>query len=140
MPFPQLGMGYLAAVLEKNDYRVNVIDCQALNIGFEEYRREIAKRKPDVVGFTLITLTYKPALQLVEITKELFPDCLTVLGGPHATFWDEEALEECPSLDAVVRGEGEYTMLELVQKLEADESFDVVFCKHVIEHIERKLK
>lgn len=126
MPFPQLGLGYLAAVLEQNGYDVDVIDCQALNIHYEEFEQEISKRKPDVVGFTSITLTYNSALHLSEITKRLHPKCLIVLGGPHATFWDEEALQECPSLDIVVRGEGEYTMLELVQKLEAGQSFDSV--------------
>ena len=29
-PFTPLGLGYLAAVLEKNQYEVDVIDCQAL--------------------------------------------------------------------------------------------------------------
>ena len=126
MPFPQIGLGYLAAVLEQNGYEVDVIDCQALNIHYEEFRHEIGKRKPDLVGFTSITLTYKSALHLIEITKDLHPNCLTVFGGPHATFWDEEALQECPSLDVVVRGEGEFTILELVQRIETEQSFDDV--------------
>jgi len=126
MPFPQLGLGYLAAVLEKNGYEVDVIDCQALFIHYDEYKKEISKRKPDLVGFTSITLTYKSALHLVKLTKEIHPNCLTVLGGPHATFWDEEALQECPDLDVVVRNEGEYTLLELVQRLETGKNFDGV--------------
>ena len=123
MPFPQLGLGYLAAVLEENQYEVDVIDCQALYINYDEFKREISKRQPDIVGLTSITLTYKSALHLAKIVKELHPNCLTVLGGPHATFWDEEALQECPHLDVVVRKEGEYTLLELVQRLEAGKSF-----------------
>ncbi len=123
MPFPQLGLGYLAAVLEENQYEVDVIDCQALYINYDEFKREISKRQPDIVGLTAITLTYKSALHLAKIVKELHPNCLTVLGGHHATFWDEEALQECPYLDVVVRKEGEYTLLELVQRLEAGKSF-----------------
>jgi anaerobic magnesium-protoporphyrin IX monomethyl ester cyclase len=127
MPFPQLGLGYLAAVLEKNNYEVDVIDCQALRIHYDEFRREISKRQPDLVGMTSITLTYKSALHIAKIVKEVHPNCVTVLGGPHATFWDEEALQECPSLDVVVRKEGEYTFLELAQRLEAGKSFhDVI--------------
>jgi len=127
IPFPQLGMGYLAAVLEKNGYTVDVIDCQALVISYDEFKRELSKRKPDVVGITSITLTYKSALQTAKIAKEVHPNCLTVLGGPHVTFWDENALQECPSVDIVVRQEGEYTLLELVQRLEAGKRFhDVI--------------
>ncbi|MCJ7614263.1 B12-binding domain-containing radical SAM protein [Candidatus Bathyarchaeota archaeon] len=127
MPFPQLGLGYLAAVLEQNNFDVDVIDCQALNIHYDEFKHAISKRQPDLVGMTAITLTYKSALHLAKLTKEIHPNCKTVLGGPHATFWDEEALQECPDLDVVVRREGEYTLLELVQRLDAGKSFhDVI--------------
>jgi anaerobic magnesium-protoporphyrin IX monomethyl ester cyclase len=125
-PFTPLGLGYLAAVLEQNGYKVDVIDCQALNISFEEAKRELSKRKPDIVGLTSTTLTYKSALKIIKIAKEALPNCLTLLGGVHVTFWDEEALQECPQLDVVVRKEGENTFLELIQRLEAGKSFDGV--------------
>jgi len=118
-PFPPLGLGYLAAVLEKNQYDVDVIDCQASNLSYDDFKRELSKRQPNIVGITSTTRLYNSALQIARITKEVRPDCLTVLGGSHATFWDEEALNECPQLDMIVRKEGETTFLELVQRLEA---------------------
>jgi anaerobic magnesium-protoporphyrin IX monomethyl ester cyclase len=123
LPFAVLGLGYLAAVLEKNKYEVDVIDCQALKLSFEEFKSEINKRQPNIIGLTSTTLTYKSALKLAKITKEMCPNCLTILGGPHATFWDDKALQECPYIDIVVRKEGENTLLELVQKLEAGKSY-----------------
>jgi anaerobic magnesium-protoporphyrin IX monomethyl ester cyclase len=126
-PFIPLGIGYLAAVLEQNGYDVNVIDCQALKLTLNEVENELRKRQPDMVGLTSTTLTYKSALKIIEVAKKTLPNCLTVIGGPHVTFWDEEALQECPSLDIVVRREGENTLLELVQRLDANKSFhDVV--------------
>ena len=122
-PFTPLGLAYLAAVLEKNQYNVDVIDCQALKCTHEEFRTEISKRQPDIVGITSTTLTYKSALKIVKITKEVHPNCLTFLGGSHASFWDDKALQECPSLDVVVRKEGENTMLELAKIIEEDKSF-----------------
>ena len=121
-----LGLGYLAGVLEKNGYEVDVIDCAALNISFEEVENELSKRQPDIVGLTSTTLTYKSALRIIRIAEEVCPNCFTVMGGPHVTFWDDKALEECPQLDVVVRKEGESTLLELVQRLEAGKSFDDV--------------
>jgi hypothetical protein len=44
-PFTPLGLGYLAAVLEKNRCEVDVIDCQALNISFEEVKSAIIDDK-----------------------------------------------------------------------------------------------
>ncbi len=121
-PFPPLGLGYLAAVLEKNQYEVDVIDCQASKLSYEDFKREISKRKPNIVGITSTTRLYKSALKIVRIVKEVHPNCLTIIGGSHVTFWDENALQECPQLDIVVRKEGENTILELVQRLEAGKS------------------
>ena len=127
MPFALLGPGYLAAVLEKNQYKVDVIDCQVLKLSLDDFRSEIEKRQPDIVGITSSTLTYQTALKLVKIVKETCPNCITIAGGSHVTFWDDHALEECPELDIVVRREGENTMLELVQRIEAEKNyFDVL--------------
>ena len=127
LPLAVLGLGYLAAVLEKNHYEVDVIDFPALKLSDEDFRSEISKRQPNIVGVTSSTLTYKCALRVAKIAKEACPNCLTILGGIHATFWDDKALEECPELDVVVRREGENTLLELVQRIEAGKSYyDVI--------------
>ena len=76
-----------------------------------------------MVGLTSTTLTYKSALEIIKVAKKALPNCLTVIGGSHVTFWDDNALQECPQLDIVVRKEGEITFLELMQKLEAGKSF-----------------
>ena len=125
-PFIPLGIGYLAAVLEKNGYDVNVIDCQALPLTLDEVENELRKRQPDMVGLTSTTLTYKSALEIIKVAKKALPDSLTLIEASHVTFWDENALQECPQLDIVVRKEGENTLLELVQKLEAGEGLDDV--------------
>jgi len=119
IPFPPLGIGYLAAVLEKNNFKVDILDCQASRYTFDDYKCEVAKRKPDVIGVTAPTRLYNSAKEIIKISKEVHPNVVTMLGGAHVTFWNEKALQECPQLDVVVRKEGEYTLLELVQRLEA---------------------
>ena len=110
-PFMPLGIGYLGAVLFKNHFEVNVIDCQAQKISHQQFREEIAKYQPDIVGVTCTTLTYKSALKIVKAAKEALPNCVTAIGGPHVTFWDDKALQEAPSLDVVIRREGEETIV-----------------------------
>jgi hypothetical protein len=63
LPFALLGLGYMAAVLEKNQYEVDVIDCQALQLSDEDFRSELGKRKPNIVGLTSTTLTYNASLR-----------------------------------------------------------------------------
>ena len=115
--FIPLGLAYLGAVLEKSGYSVNVIDCQAQKLTYIDLEHEIGKHEPRIVGITSTTLTYKSALKVAGIAKQVHPDCLTILGGCHATFWDGNALEECPQLDMVARKEGEITLLEIANRL-----------------------
>ena len=125
-PLTPLGIAYLGAVLEKNGYSVDVIDCQAQKIAHNSFEHEIGKHQPKVVGITSTTLTYKSALKIAATAKQVHPDCVTILGGCHATFWDYKALEECPQLDIVVRKEGEYTLLEIVNRLKENRHIDDV--------------
>jgi len=125
-PFITLGIGYLGAVLEKNGYAVNLIDCQAQKLTFTDFEHEIGRYQPKVVGITSTTFTYKSALKVAEIAKQVHPDCLTILGGCHATFWDDKALEECPALDMIARKEGEYTLLEIVNRLKENKRINDV--------------
>jgi len=126
-PFPSLGLGYLAAVLEKAGYPVDVIDCQALRLTPDQFKVELSKRNPDVVGMTSTTLTYKSAAEMAKIAKEVNPNCTTMIGGPHVSFWDENALKEYPQIDIIVRKEGENTIVELMERIEAGKPyFDVV--------------
>ncbi len=122
-PFPPLGLGYVAAILEKNKFNVDVLDCLTYNLSHEAFKEEIAKRKPDIVGCTCNTLTYKSALQCLKAAKEALPNCITVIGGHHVTFEDEQAFKDLPTLEIVVRNEGEYTMLEVAERVEAGKDY-----------------
>jgi anaerobic magnesium-protoporphyrin IX monomethyl ester cyclase len=58
-----------------------------------------------------------------EIAKKLAQEALTVTGGQHFTALAEPSLQEYPVIDAIVRGEGEETLVELVGVLEAGDDF-----------------
>ncbi len=112
--FIPLGIGYLAAVLEQNQYQVDIIDCQVQKPTQKELENELNRLQPDAVGVTSTTLTYKSATEIAKTAKQACPDSLIILGGPHVTVLDEQTLREQPEVDIVVRGEGEQTLLELV--------------------------
>ena len=114
---PSLGIGYMAAVLEKNGYEVDVLDATALELTYDEIGEEILKRNPDIISISALTPTIGVALDTADKIKQVKPDTVVVLGGYHPTFEYMSVLEE-ESVDVVVRGEGEYTLLELVQTIE----------------------
>ena len=117
---PSLGIGYIAAVLEQNNYDVDVLDSSALELSYDEIGEEMLKRNPDIVSISALTPTIGAALDAADKIKNVKPDTIVVLGGYHPTFEYENLLKEEESIDVIVRGEGEYTMLELVQKIESE--------------------
>lgn len=112
-----IGLAYLAAVLEENDYEVTIIDCPASEIDLEKLKTKLASIEPDLIGITSMTPTIQSALQSANIAKEVCPNAMIVLGGPHTTFMDKQVLEEEKDVDVIVRGEGEQTLLEIVKNI-----------------------
>ena len=125
-PFIPLGIGYLGAVCLKAGHEVTVIDCQAEKLTYDSFRTRLEQTDFNVLGVTATTLLYKSALKIITIAKEVRPECTTMIGGSHVSFWDENALRECSSLDIVVRREGEMTFLELLKKLKDKSSLNGV--------------
>ena len=78
----------------------------------------IRKQHPDIVGISLWTTFAAASFFTAGIAKRVNPECTVVMGGPHATVKAEEAMSICHNVDYIVRGEGEYALLDLVSALE----------------------
>lgn len=123
---PPLNVPYLAAVLREAGHRVSVLDCPPLGVPQEEVERHVRDAQPDAVGITSLSQTFTAALQVAETAKAVAPETPVILGGPHVTFLDRETLQENPSVDAVVRREGEETVVELADRLERGKGLEGV--------------
>lgn len=118
---PPLGIAYMAGVLQENNIDVEILDASAEDMNFKDVEKELLKRKPDLVALTALTPTIGRALETAQVVKETLPDSIVVMGGYHPTFNFIETLED-ENVDIVIRGEGEYIMLNLVQALENQSS------------------
>jgi anaerobic magnesium-protoporphyrin IX monomethyl ester cyclase len=112
-----IGLAYLAAVLEESGHEVTVIDCPALDLDDGALKKRLSAIESDLIGITSMTPTIQSALLSAQTSKEVCPEALVVLGGPHVTFMDEQVLAQEKSIDVIVRGEGEQTILELAQNV-----------------------
>ncbi|MEO0271418.1 MAG: radical SAM protein [candidate division WOR-3 bacterium] len=115
---PPLGIGYLSSYLNK------MIGIKALLLNLypglknkNTFLNLIKEHKPKIIGFSVMTETFKNGVRLAKIVKDNFPGIITIFGGPHVTFTDIETLENYPFIDIIVRGEGENTFLELTEKI-----------------------
>lgn len=118
---PPLGIAYMAGVLQENNIDVEILDASAEDMDFKDVEKELLKRKPDLVALTALTPTIGRALETAQVVKETLPDSIVIMGGYHPTFNFIETLED-ENVDIVIRGEGEYIMLNLVQALENQSS------------------
>mgnify|MGYP000651506625 CR=1 FL=1 len=126
---PPLGLAYIAAVLENHGHEVRIIDTAITKLDLPKFIHEVKSWRPDVVGLSLLTPTAPKGYLAIKHLKSTLPDVPIVVGGIHPTFMYEEALKE--GADIVVRGEGEYTMLELVNIIE-DEGLNDNTLRHVL--------
>jgi radical SAM superfamily enzyme YgiQ (UPF0313 family) len=123
--FPPLGLAYMAAVLDQNGFEVKIIDAPVLQFSHEKLQAEIAAFQPDIVGISSMTPTIESAFKAARLAKEACPDAKIIMGGPHATFSGKEILATEKSVDLIVHGEGEETLLELAKQPSLQKLADV---------------
>ena len=135
-----IGLMYIGAVLKKASYTVEILDAfiadaifqkngDRIDVGmpFEEIKRQIQARKPDIVGIGgPFTCQIGNSLKISNMVKEIDQRILTVVGGPHVTLVPKEFLEEAKDVDVAVIGEGEFAMLEIVQAVEGKKQLDKI--------------
>jgi len=130
---PPLGLAYLASVLGHAGYSVGIVDAQGedifnirrsacgnYNLQGLDADRLVDKIDPaaKIVGVSLMfSQEWLPQRDFIQRVRRKYPDVVIVVGGEHPTALPEYVLRDCPEIDYVVAGEGEFTFLELVYRI-----------------------
>jgi anaerobic magnesium-protoporphyrin IX monomethyl ester cyclase len=123
---PPLGLAQLAGCLEQAGIPVEILDANALGIGWKGLEAAITSAGPDLIGITVYTSYMSEVIRAVQVARQAAPQAVIVLGGPHVTFTAEETLRTMPQVDVVVRGEGDQILVDLVRVLDADDGLERV--------------
>ncbi|MEW6675143.1 MAG: radical SAM protein [Nitrospirota bacterium] len=115
---PSLGILYLAAVLRREGYAVSVIEASSLGLSLRELLDEMIAINPEYVGISATTLSIFNASALAGEIKKINSNIKIIIGGPHLTAIPEETMGLFKSFDFGVIGEGEETIMELINSLE----------------------
>ena len=108
-----VAVGILAAYMKKWGVEISVIDEELDHIDRAVLTRKInGLKNPKIIGITVLTSQAKRAYQLGTLCKELFPNCLVVMGGVHVTALPSEPFQK-GACDIVIRGEGEEPLRQL---------------------------
>ena len=112
MPY---GAFTLAAVVEQAGHQVKVVNLSGFPWPLAD--KTIKALKADVFGMTCYTANRRGVAIVARTIKEHHPKAHVVVGGPHATALPKEMLSFVRHIDSVAVGEGEATLLELVERL-----------------------
>jgi anaerobic magnesium-protoporphyrin IX monomethyl ester cyclase len=115
--WPPLGVLYLAAVLEKEGVDVSVLDQAAEGLSVKDTLSWIKSQNPDVLGFSTFATSGRAAALISQEVKKDNPNVTVVFGNYYATFNPKRILLKYPSVDIIVRGEAERTVVQLVNCL-----------------------
>jgi len=131
LPTP-LGLLYLAAVLEKANYKVSILDSacegyynvvidgnyQVYGLDDKDLKNKIKDTDPDFVGVTCNFSNHESeVLHTCKLVKSVNKNIITCTGGLHPTYKFKEMLETCKQLDFVIMKEGEYRLLALIEAI-----------------------
>lgn len=115
---PPLSLAYLAAALiDKHD--VTIVD---FNVGKDNWKK-YPYRDFDIVGISVDTARYPVSMRIARRARDQGAN--VIMGGPHVSFLDEEALAS-GVVDYVVRNEGEISFRSLVDFLSGDTTIEEV--------------
>ncbi len=109
------GLCLLSACLKGKGHSVSLIDLRRLS-SWDNFSSIIRKNDLGVVGVTMMSCDYAPAVKCAEIIKKYKPETRIVAGGPHPSIMPEEVEKES-SIDYVHVGEGEISFVKLVEDI-----------------------
>jgi len=115
-PSPPLGLAYLGAALEAAGVEVRLLDLVVFPYSKEMLESVLQEFSPHFVGVTAVTMTFDNAAQVIKDVKAIAPLIWTVMGGPHVSFCAQETMRALPQLDFICLGEGEETVVQLIEE------------------------
>jgi anaerobic magnesium-protoporphyrin IX monomethyl ester cyclase len=117
---PPLGLASIAAFLERHGMEAEIVDCYARPDSDRVIRDLLLDRRPAFLGLSCTTSSFLDGVRLGGLAKDVLPGIRVICGGPHASALKEMTLSPFPAIDMLVVGEGEQTLLDIMEN-EAEE-------------------
>jgi anaerobic magnesium-protoporphyrin IX monomethyl ester cyclase len=115
---PSFGLLQLGAYLEREGFKVQMVDATALPAPWRDLGNTISTSKADVIGITCsATCLSTEAIQTICLCRKLLPNSIIVAGGSHFSLMPETILREFKELDYIFLGEGEIAFSQFLQDL-----------------------
>src|SRR3989344_6497840 len=95
---PPLGVGYIAAMLERDGHIIKIVDGPAwatvYEYGYEELEKDILDFNPDVIGISASSSQLDHVKNCLSVIKRAAPNAKTILGGTMVSSYPQILTEE----------------------------------------------
>jgi len=124
---PFLGIGYIAAYVEKfSHHKVEIFDAHTYGLTASNAAEKILEKNPDIVGIHSITDNRFKAIALAKELKKKNKNVIVLMGGPHFSLTAKNVLELVPEIDYIIKGEGEKSVVQLLDVIENKNDLNAV--------------
>jgi anaerobic magnesium-protoporphyrin IX monomethyl ester cyclase len=111
---PPLGLASIAAFLDQFPISNHIIDCYAHPDSDDLILTYLKNERPEFIGFSCTTSSFFDGIRIAELARAHCPGIKVVFGGVHVSALRESLIQQYPSIDYLVVGEGEETLKELL--------------------------
>ncbi len=120
-PLPPSDLLYLASISRMAGLEPVVKDYSLNSQTIENFKQDLIEIKPDYLIINVASTTLEKDLSVLAPAKEILPNIKIIAKGAHFKLFDIKTLEEYKELDIVIRGEAEFTLLDILKKLPLQE-------------------
>ncbi|MBN1658859.1 MAG: radical SAM protein [Anaerolineae bacterium] len=110
-------LAYATGVLEQDGFAAKLVDAPAAGLSLDSVLQLAGDMQPRLVVIDTSTPSIHNDVQVAAAIKQRVPGAFTLLVGPHVTAMPEESLRLDPAIDAVARGEYDYTVRDAARAL-----------------------
>lgn len=118
-----LALRYLLAGCRER-YPQTILREFTINEPLAGIRAEIFSYHPDILCFSCYIWNINLTLQICQDIKKVLPQTIIILGGPEVSFNSAEVLQTYNSIDFILKGDGDFTFIELLDAISAADPVD----------------
>jgi anaerobic magnesium-protoporphyrin IX monomethyl ester cyclase len=126
--YEYMGVMHISSYLKQHGH-----DCDVIIESLEkQVIRKLEAARPDIIGFSTLSGSFKWALNLSADIKKAFPDIPIIFGGVHV-YSNPASVIKFDSIDIICTGEGEIAMKELCDSIDRgriDTAIEGLWFKH----------
>jgi anaerobic magnesium-protoporphyrin IX monomethyl ester cyclase len=122
-----LGLGFISSLLKREGHETRILHFNeeiGNPLNMDVLERNVRDFEPQLIGFSSTSNQFQYVKQMADCIKKKH-DVPILVGGIHATIASEKVLN-VGTIDLVCRGEGEFSVVDLLGKLENGEDYSGV--------------